>query len=143
MTNSQLKTIQRQCPKSFRIFLNMYILWLQTLKIVMWTLTGELRGVSRYFGHIFISLRLLFIFYHVRCLNTLNFGHWLNYFLSLVQIVGHNTTLPAAIVVLLADWVYPLSFFHPDPLKWFRFENDWQPHTTLPEATLVLPAGIF
>ena len=61
----------------------MYILWLQRKKIVMWILTGLLRGVLNrpvkifcaYFGHIYILYDVLFRFYHVRCLNILKFGH--------------------------------------------------------------------
>ena len=60
----------------------MYILGLQGTKIVMWTLTGLLRGVLNrpvkiccaYFGHIYIFYDVLFRFYHVRCLNILKFG---------------------------------------------------------------------
>ena len=57
------------------------------LKIVIWTLTGLLRGVLNwlvkifcaYFGHIYIFYDVLFRFYHVRCLNILKFGHWFNF----------------------------------------------------------------
>ena len=78
------KNWKSQSPESFWLFLNMYLLWLQRRrKIVMWTLTGLLRGVLNrpvkifraYFVHIYIFYDVLFRFYHVRCLNILKFGH--------------------------------------------------------------------
>ena len=52
-------------------------------KIVIWTLTGLLRGVlnwrvkifSAYFGNIYILYDVLFWFCHVRCLYIHKFGH--------------------------------------------------------------------
>ena len=75
-----------QWPKSFWLFLNMYILWLQT-KNVMRSLTGVLRWVSNrpgkicsaYFVHIYIFSSEFYLYYHFRCLNILNFYHWLHF----------------------------------------------------------------
>ena len=60
----------------------MYILWLQIKQILMLTLTGLLRGVLNRpvkilcanFRHIYIFYDVLFWFYHIRCLNILQFG---------------------------------------------------------------------
>ena len=65
----------------------MYILWLQRKQIVLWILTGLLRGVLNwpvkifctYFGHIYIFYDVLFQFFHVMCLNILKFGHRYNF----------------------------------------------------------------
>ena len=71
---------------TFWQLLNMYILWLQTKKIDICTLTGLLGGVSNspvklfcaYFGHIYIFLSIIHILSYW-CLNILNFGHWYNF----------------------------------------------------------------
>ena len=68
-------------------FLIMYILRLQTIKCVICTLTGVLGGVSNLPVKIFVCIFstylhffwVLFIFYHVRCLNILNFGYWFQF----------------------------------------------------------------
>ena len=56
--------------RSFWLFLNMYILWLQRKIIVLWTLTGLLRGVLNRPVKIFCTdfahfYDVLFRFYHV------------------------------------------------------------------------------
>ena len=76
------KNYLTQWSITFWQFLNMFLLWLQTKKIVICNLTGVLRGVSNwpvkmccaYFKHIYIFLWVLYIFYHNKCLNILNFG---------------------------------------------------------------------
>ena len=73
---------------TFWQFLNKYILWLKTKNIVICTLTGAAcwEGFkicqSRYVVHIldiFTFFGVLFIFYRVRYLNILNFGHWFHF----------------------------------------------------------------
>ena len=73
------KNQKSQSLESFWLFLNMYILWLQRKKHLMWTITVLLRGVLNRPVKIFCAnihfYCVLFRFYHVRCLNMLQFGH--------------------------------------------------------------------
>ena len=81
------KNYLSQWSITFWKFLNMYVFWLQTKIIVICTLTGVLRGVSNLLVKIILCIFwtylhffwVLFIFYHVRCLNILNFGHWFHF----------------------------------------------------------------
>ena len=81
------KNYWSQWSITFWQFLNMYMLWLQTNKIVICTLTGLLGGVSNlsvkiFFAYFWTYLHffwVLFIFDHVSCLNIPNFGHWFHF----------------------------------------------------------------
>ena len=68
---------------TFWQFLNMYILWLQTKKKCHLYSDRLLGGVSnlpvKKFCAYLHFVWVLFIFYHVRCLNLLNFGHWFHF----------------------------------------------------------------
>ena len=79
-------------------------------KNVTCTLTGVLRGVSNwtvkiccsYFGHIYIFFWVLFIFYHVRCLNIL---------LSLISFCGQKLIWSTLTVVLFRSHVLPVILY--------------------------------